>query len=480
MKTPLVARHAFRTVLTAAPRPHVLVSLLPRAGAAAGAALSLALLLTAASFPAPLPFVLIALLGVAALTAWRLEPALIALRSWFPLPASPGGRGRRPPPGPRCWRWRSSPAGSAGARVSRSTPDRSGRTDRGRRDGGDRLARGGHHPGAVAADRRAAVAGLVAAPTAMAISCWRAVAMRWTPPCGSSRRWCSSTSPPSSPSDRRPRRDGWPRRSRPAPPRLPRSMSGRCGTRRRRRPSACPAFARELLTARVSAHYADPNAAGSYFVMVLPVAVGLALEPRARWWWAAAAAAIAAGLWISGSRTAMMAGLVAMVLPIAARGRRLARARHSPPCRHRRRCWRWWLPPPRPPTCCRTAPRSARPTTPCACGMSSRVPRYGCWRPRRCSGSASATSSTSRDSSCPRSSWRCSRRRRARTRTTTTCRCSPSSGSPASPPTGGWHGSPDAGRRGCSATPQARRRGNGESPSALPRSRSPVSADTRC
>ena len=37
------------------------------------------------------------------------------------------------------------------------------------------------------------------------------------------------------------------------------------------------AFARELLTARVSAHYADPNAAGSYFVMVLPIAIGLAL-----------------------------------------------------------------------------------------------------------------------------------------------------------------------------------------------------------
>jgi hypothetical protein len=80
-----------------------------------------------------------------------------------------------------------------------------------------------------------------------------------------------------------------------------------------------PAFARELLTARVSAHYADPNAAGSYFVMVLPIAIGLALDGRTRWWWAAAAVTIAAGLWISASRTAMMAGLVAMVLPIAAR-----------------------------------------------------------------------------------------------------------------------------------------------------------------
>lgn len=100
-------------------------------------------------------------------------------------------------------------------------------------------------------------------------------------------------------------------------------------------------FFRAFLTARVNVHYADPNAAGSYFVMMLAVAIGLVLPPKggsytdvnrnalvasgfsrtdpARVLFSLAAGLIAMGLWISGSRTAIMAGLLAMLVPLAAR-----------------------------------------------------------------------------------------------------------------------------------------------------------------
>jgi len=67
---------------------------------------------------------------------------------------------------------------------------------------------------------------------------------------------------------------------------------------------------------RVSAHVADVNAAGSYFVMVLCLAVGMAF--RARGWkrapWLVAIAMTAVGLWFSESRTALAAlGVTAAV-----------------------------------------------------------------------------------------------------------------------------------------------------------------------
>jgi O-antigen ligase len=75
-------------------------------------------------------------------------------------------------------------------------------------------------------------------------------------------------------------------------------------------------FGRYLLTQRFNAHYGDLNAAGSYFVMALFPAIGLA--SRQVWRWGFAALLIAASLWIAGSRAAFIAGLVAMIVPAAA------------------------------------------------------------------------------------------------------------------------------------------------------------------
>ena len=71
-------------------------------------------------------------------------------------------------------------------------------------------------------------------------------------------------------------------------------------------------FVRYLLTQRFNAHYGDLNAAGSYFVLVVFPAMGLAV--RQMWRWGPAALLIAASLWIAGSRAAFVAGLVAMIV----------------------------------------------------------------------------------------------------------------------------------------------------------------------
>ena len=72
-------------------------------------------------------------------------------------------------------------------------------------------------------------------------------------------------------------------------------------------------FVRYLLTQRFNAHYGDLNAAGSYFVLVVFPAMGLAV--RQMWRWGPAALLIAVSLWIAGSRAAFVAGLVAMIVP---------------------------------------------------------------------------------------------------------------------------------------------------------------------
>lgn len=79
---------------------------------------------------------------------------------------------------------------------------------------------------------------------------------------------------------------------------------------------------RLLSTVRINEHYADMNAAGSYFVLVLFVAIALAFDRRGRAWMLAAAG-IAAALWMTGSRTAVLAGLVAAALPLLLRQRRI-------------------------------------------------------------------------------------------------------------------------------------------------------------
>jgi O-antigen ligase len=77
------------------------------------------------------------------------------------------------------------------------------------------------------------------------------------------------------------------------------------------------AFMRYISTQRINVHYADLNAAGSYFVMMLFVALGLALAPKLRRW-IPAVALIAASIWLTGSRGAMLAGVLALLLPAAA------------------------------------------------------------------------------------------------------------------------------------------------------------------
>jgi O-antigen ligase len=78
---------------------------------------------------------------------------------------------------------------------------------------------------------------------------------------------------------------------------------------------------------RWNVHYTDFNAAGSYFVMTALVAAALAVSVRGgrRIAWAAAAATIAAALWLTSSRVAVLAGVLApgaiFMLAELARGR---------------------------------------------------------------------------------------------------------------------------------------------------------------
>ena len=83
-------------------------------------------------------------------------------------------------------------------------------------------------------------------------------------------------------------------------------------------------FGRYLLTQRFNAHYGDLNAAGSYFVLALFPALGLA--SRQIGWWGVPAALVAASLWIAGSRAAFVAALVAMIVPAAVLVRRISSA----------------------------------------------------------------------------------------------------------------------------------------------------------
>lgn len=63
---------------------------------------------------------------------------------------------------------------------------------------------------------------------------------------------------------------------------------------------------------RVSAHVSDLNAAGSYFVLVLCLALGMSLRDGGvrRGLWIFASAACAVGLWLSGSRSAVAAAVI--------------------------------------------------------------------------------------------------------------------------------------------------------------------------
>jgi O-antigen ligase len=93
-----------------------------------------------------------------------------------------------------------------------------------------------------------------------------------------------------------------------------------------RQDSPWHAFLVYLATARVNVHFADLNAAGSYFALMLLSALGFV--PRARLPALAASVVLAAALWIAGSRAALAATFaVAVFAAVAAlRSRRHGKA----------------------------------------------------------------------------------------------------------------------------------------------------------
>ncbi len=83
-----------------------------------------------------------------------------------------------------------------------------------------------------------------------------------------------------------------------------------------------------LLTTRINEHYGDLNAAGSHFAMMLFVAAALGLAGgRTGRGWLVGSAALVASLWISGSRAALVACPVALAVHAIAWGHMRAEAR---------------------------------------------------------------------------------------------------------------------------------------------------------
>jgi O-antigen ligase len=85
-------------------------------------------------------------------------------------------------------------------------------------------------------------------------------------------------------------------------------------------------LARQLAHVRWT-HFADVNAAGSYFVMTVIAAIALARVSRGPWRAASIVAALCGmgGLWLSGSRVAMLAGVLAMAAGVLLHRRGTAR-----------------------------------------------------------------------------------------------------------------------------------------------------------
>lgn len=77
-----------------------------------------------------------------------------------------------------------------------------------------------------------------------------------------------------------------------------------------------------LVTARLNVHYADVNAAGSVFALLLFVAAGLAAARGSARLWGAAAGLIGLGLWMTASRTALFACPVALAITAGVAARR--------------------------------------------------------------------------------------------------------------------------------------------------------------
>jgi len=70
---------------------------------------------------------------------------------------------------------------------------------------------------------------------------------------------------------------------------------------------------------RVAAHVADVNAAGSYFVLILCLSLGMSAREYGtrRAWWAGAAIACLVGVWLCASRTALAAAGIAIPVTVA-------------------------------------------------------------------------------------------------------------------------------------------------------------------
>lgn len=79
------------------------------------------------------------------------------------------------------------------------------------------------------------------------------------------------------------------------------------------------ALAERVATVRINEHYGDVNAAGSQFALLFFVAAGLCFDRRRpHAGWLPVALMLALGVWMSGSRTALVAVLVAIALLTAA------------------------------------------------------------------------------------------------------------------------------------------------------------------
>jgi O-antigen ligase len=81
-----------------------------------------------------------------------------------------------------------------------------------------------------------------------------------------------------------------------------------------------------VTTQRINEHYGDMNAAGSYFVMTLWIAGGMAFAAGSRGW-VPACAALALALWLTGSRAAILAGGIAAALLVVGRNRAIRERR---------------------------------------------------------------------------------------------------------------------------------------------------------
>ena len=309
----------------AAPWPQPVLTFLRRAGALAGAALSIAILFTLLNAPAPLPLVLPAFLAVAAFAGWRPADALLLLALTTPI-ARVAGRS-----------WSAAAAWPEMLAVATIAGWFARRAFRDERDGSELGP-----PLAVAAT--VVAASLVVNTT---LSQWRLTGTLVSDSWLTTYRLAYFLMESSGDAVDTAMRllealvlfraaAGIAGRSRPWVGRLAvasvaaaaAAASVNVGAVWAASQASAPgvvSFARGLLTARATVHYPDPNAAGSYFVMMLAVAAGLTLVARARALTALAAVLITLGLWLSGSRTAIMAGFLAMLLPLLRPSRLRAR-----------------------------------------------------------------------------------------------------------------------------------------------------------